>query len=114
MTPAARRLQEVRFRIAAACARARRAPSEVTLVAVTKTVPVERIADLVDAGHRTLGENRVQEALGKIEALGPGPEWHLVGHLQRNKARASVGRFALIHSVDDLELAHEIDRRASA
>ncbi|HVQ35432.1 MAG TPA: YggS family pyridoxal phosphate-dependent enzyme [Candidatus Bathyarchaeia archaeon] len=114
MTPAARRLQEVRYRIAAACARARRAPSEVTLVAVTKTVPVERIADLVAAGHRTLGENRVQEALGKIEALGPGPEWHLVGHLQRNKARASVGRFALIHSVDDLELARELDRRASA
>jgi pyridoxal phosphate enzyme (YggS family) len=114
MTPAVRRLQEVRFRIAAACARAGRSPSDVTLVAVTKTVPVERIAELVAAGHRTLGENRVQEALAKIEALGPGPEWHLVGHLQRNKARASVGRFALIHSVDDLELAREIDRRASA
>lgn len=114
MTPAARRLQEVRFRIAAACARARRAPSEVTLVAVTKTVPAERIAELVAAGHRTLGENRVQEALAKIETLGPSVEWHLVGHLQRNKARAAVGRFGLIHSVDDLELAREIDRRASA
>jgi pyridoxal phosphate enzyme (YggS family) len=113
MTPAVRRLQEVRFRIAAACARAGRSPSEVAQVAVTKTVPVEPIAELVRAGQRTLGENRVQEALAKMEAV-PGAEWHLVGHLQRNKAKAAVGRFALIHSVDDVELAREIDRRAAA
>jgi hypothetical protein len=113
MIPAERRLQEVRFRIAAACARARRAPSEVTLVAVTKTMPPERIAELVRAGHRQLGENRVQEALEKIDILGPGLEWHLVGHLQRNKVRAAVGRFTLIHSVDGPELARELDRRAA-
>jgi len=114
MTPTARRLQEVRYRIAAACARSGRAPSDVTLVAVTKTVPAERVIEIVRAGHDTLGENRVQEALPKIEAVGPGPAWHLVGHLQRNKARAAVGRFALIHSVDDVELARELDRRAQA
>jgi pyridoxal phosphate enzyme (YggS family) len=113
MTPAVRKLQEVRFRIATACARAGRSPSEVTLVAVTKTVPGERVAELVHAGQKTLGENKVQEALAKMETL-PGAEWHLVGHLQRNKAKAAVGRFALIHSVDDVELAREIDRRAAA
>ena len=113
MTPSVRRLQEVRFRIAAACARSRRDPKTVSLVAVTKTVPAAAVSELLQAGHRVFGENRVQEAVEKIAAAGPGAEWHLVGHLQRNKARAAIGKFALIHSVDDVELAREIDRRAA-
>ena len=114
MTPSVRRLQEVRFRIAAACARARRDPSTISLVVVTKTVPADRVRELVEAGHRLFGENRVQEAAEKMAAVGAGVEWHLVGHLQRNKARAAVGRFDLIHSLDGVELARELDRRAAA
>lgn len=114
MTPPARRLQELRFRIAAACARARRDPSGVRLIAVSKTVSADRVLELVRAGQSEFGENRVQEALEKMARVGPGVEWHLVGHLQRNKAKSAVGRFSLIHSVDDLELAAEIDRRAAA
>jgi hypothetical protein len=83
-------------------------------VAVTKTMEAERVRELVRGGHDLLGENRVQEALKKIEAVGPGARWHLVGHLQRNKARHAVGTFELIHSVDDRELAIELDRRAAA
>ena len=114
MTASVRRLQEVRFRIAAACARARRDPASVSVVVVTKTVPANRVRELVDAGHSLFGENRVQEAVEKIAAVGAGATWHLVGHLQRNKARAAVGRFDLIHSVDGIELARELDRRAAA
>ena len=110
----ARALGRVRYRIASACARARRDPATVRLVAVTKTVPADRVRALRSCGHSLFGENRVQEALGKIEEVGPGAAWHLVGHLQRNKARHAVGAFDLIHSVDDLELARELDRRASA
>ena len=101
-------------RIESACRRAGRPPSEVTLVAVSKTVPAPRVSALLEAGQTVFGENRVQEALGKMEAVGPPARWHLVGHLQRNKARHAVGVFDLIHSVDDLELAREIDRRAAA
>ena len=114
MTVIARRLQEVRYRIAAACARARRDPASVTLVAVSKTVPVEAVREALAAGQAVFGENRVQEAVAKIDQLGPRARWHLVGHLQRNKARHAVGRFELIHSVDDAELARELDRRAGA
>ena len=113
MTRPDRRLQEVRFRIAAASARARRDPSSVSLVVVTKTVPAERVRELVEAGHSLFGENRVQEAVEKMAAVGAGATWHFVGHLQRNKARAAVGRFDLIHSVDGVELARELERRAA-
>jgi PLP dependent protein len=107
-------LARVRERIAASCARAGRDPADVTLVAVTKTVPVERILEAEELGQRVFGENRVQEALGKIPEVGPDARWHLVGHLQRNKARHAVGAFELIHSVDGVPLAVEIDRRAAA
>jgi pyridoxal phosphate enzyme (YggS family) len=107
-----RALAQVRYRIASACARARRDPAEVRLVAISKTVPAERVRALLACGQTVFGENRVQEALAKIPEVGAGPTWHLVGHLQRNKARHAVGAFALIHSVDDLDLAREIDRRA--
>ena len=84
----------------------------VTIVAVTKTHGPEAVLAAVAAGLTDIGENRVQEALAKQEALGPVPvAWHLIGTLQRNKARHAVGRFALIHSVDRLELAGELQRR---
>jgi pyridoxal phosphate enzyme (YggS family) len=86
----------------------------VTIVAVTKTHGPEAILAALAAGLPDIGENRVQEALAKQEALGPvAANWHLVGTLQRNKARHAVGRFALIHSVDRLELAGELQRRAA-
>lgn len=107
-------LQEVQARIAAACNRVGRDPATVTLVAVSKTVPAPALREVLQAGQVVFGENRVQEALAKMEEVGPPARWHLVGHLQRNKARQAVGRFELIHSVDDLELAREIDRRAAA
>jgi len=106
-------LEEVRGRIERACSRSGRAAGEVRLVAVSKTVDVERIRRLVECGHHLLGENRVQEALEKIPQLGPPVRWHLVGHLQRNKARHAVGLFELLHGVDSERLAAEIDRRAA-
>jgi pyridoxal phosphate enzyme (YggS family) len=107
-------LEAVRARIRTACERAGRDPAKVRLVAVSKTVTAERVRALVDCGHGLLGENRVQEAMSKAEAVGAGATWHLVGHLQRNKARHAVGLFELIHGVDDERLARELDRRAGA
>lgn len=87
---------------------------DVTIVAVTKTHPVEAVRAAAEVGIRAVGENRVQEALAKQEAAAGIPvEWHLVGTLQRNKARHAAGRFALIHSVDRLDLASELDRRTA-
>lgn len=87
----------------------------VRIVAVTKTHGPEAVLAARDAGITAVGENRVQEAVAKQDALGHvGVEWHLIGHLQRNKVRKVVGRFALIHSVDRMELVEEISRRMSA
>jgi pyridoxal phosphate enzyme (YggS family) len=87
----------------------------VRIVAVTKTHGPEVVREAYDAGLRDVGENRIQEALPKQEALLDLPlEWHLVGTLQRNKARHAAGRFALIHSVDRVDLASELDRRMAA
>jgi pyridoxal phosphate enzyme (YggS family) len=110
----AARLLAVRERIAAACHRAGRDPGSVELVAVSKTVPPSRIAEAMAAGQTLFGENKVQEALTKIAEAGPAATWHLVGHLQRNKVKHAVGVFALIHGVDRLELAVELDRRAGS
>ncbi len=109
----ARNLETVRERIAAATRRARRDPAEVTLVAVSKTVPLDylRLSEGI-VGLADLGENRVQEAAPKIEGLSRALTWHLIGRLQSNKARAAVGLFELIHSVDSLDLAAAIDRHA--
>ena len=100
-------------RIADAARRAGRDPSSIRLVVVTKTIDRDRIAEAVAAGAAILGENRVQEAKEKIEALGKIAGWHLIGHLQTNKAKYAVKLFDLIHSVDTLELAAEIDRQAA-
>lgn len=109
----ARNVREVLDRIARAASRAGRRPEAIRLVAVTKTVPAERIRAAVDAGVRLFGESRLQEALPKIEALrGCDVRWHFIGRLQRRKVKAVVGTFAMIHSVDSLDLATEIDRRA--
>jgi pyridoxal phosphate enzyme (YggS family) len=98
-------------RITAASARAGRAPQAVTLVAVSKTVPPERLRAAVAAGHDVLGENRVQEAAEKIPLV-PGPRWHLVGPLQANKARRALELFDVLEAVDSLDLARRLDRLA--
>lgn len=96
-----------------AAIRAGRAGETIRLVAVSKTVSVERLREAVDAGVRHVGENRLQEALPKIEALGrEGVSWHFIGTLQRRKVKSVVGRFDTIHSVDSLVLAEEINQRA--
>jgi pyridoxal phosphate enzyme (YggS family) len=97
--------------IAAACVRSGRDSSSVTLVAVSKTVAVERIRAAVEAGLDRLGENRVQEAMAKIPAV-PGASWELVGPLQANKARKALESFARIQSVDSVALAQRLDRIA--
>lgn len=95
--------------MAEAARRAGRDPASVRLVLASKTVPVERIALAVEAGARLFGENRVQEATGKIDALeGRGIAWHFIGHLQKNKVKYIIGRFELIHSVDSVDLAERI------
>jgi pyridoxal phosphate enzyme (YggS family) len=96
-------------RIAEAAVRAGRAPASVTLVAVSKTVPADRLRAAVAAGHDVLGENRVQEAAAKIPLV-PGPRWHLVGPLQANKARRAVELFDCLEAVDSVELARRLDR----
>ncbi|MEW5725425.1 MAG: YggS family pyridoxal phosphate-dependent enzyme [Thermodesulfobacteriota bacterium] len=108
------RIDAVQARIEAACRRAGRDPSAVRLVAVTKTVPLESVKSGLEAGLTILGENYVQEAQLKIEALGSRASWHFIGRLQTNKAKYAVRLFDLIHSVDDLKLARELDKRAGA
>ncbi|MBI3333800.1 MAG: YggS family pyridoxal phosphate-dependent enzyme [Candidatus Omnitrophica bacterium] len=106
-------LQRVRERIAAAAGRAGRDPAEVRLVCVTKGIPAERIREAIACGVGEIGENRVQETREKQPAIGrEAVRWHLVGHLQRNKARLAVELFDLIHSVDSLELIEELERQA--
>lgn len=107
-------LERVRERMARAAERAGRSSDAVLLIGVSKTVDVERIRAAVAAGLPALGENRVQEARAKIAALGRPVPWHLVGHLQTNKAKDAVRLFDVIHSLDRVELAQELDRRAGA
>ena len=107
-------LEAVKAKVAAACRRAGRDPAGVLLIAVSKTVDLERIRDAVEAGVAALGENRVQEARDKVAALGRPVPWHLIGSLQTNKAKDAVQLFDWIHSVDRLELARELDKRAHA
>ncbi len=107
-------LESVQERIKLACRRAGRSPDEVTLIAVTKTVDASTVREAYELGMNHFGENRVQEAREKIRALSqlqPPPAWHLIGHLQSNKVKTAVEIFNIIHSVDSLELAAEIDRR---
>ena len=105
-------LRGVRQAIATSAERAGRDPGEVVLVAVTKTLPVERIREAIGLGLRQFGENRVQEALPKIEEIGPADlDWHLIGHLQTNKIKFIEGRFRMVQSIDRAGLAEALDRR---
>lgn len=109
-------IRELEKRIARACERAGRSPSEVTVVAITKLVPPSAIKDAAAAGITHLGENRVQEAQAKREQLSdltPSPLWHMVGHLQANKAKAALELFDTIDSVDSLRLAEVLSHRTA-
>jgi pyridoxal phosphate enzyme (YggS family) len=112
----AERVAAVRDRIARAASRARRRPEEVTLVAVSKTHPPEAVEEAFAAGVRHFGENKVQEAEAKVAALGAlhtdGLRWHMVGHLQTNKARAAAAIFDTVDSVDDPRLGKRLERAA--
>jgi pyridoxal phosphate enzyme (YggS family) len=108
-------IDAVRRRISGACAVAGRSPGDVCLVAVTKTVPVEAIRMARLAGLDQFGENRVQEAASKVSEVGrEGLTWHLIGHLQSNKAGRAVELFDMIQSIDSAELAGQVARRAAA
>src|SRR5688572_9019665 len=107
------RVEEVSARIAEAARRAGRAPEEVTLVAVSKTHPAALVREAAAAGLKDFGENRVQEAEAKAAELkpeAPGVRWHLIGHLQPNKARRAARLFDLIHSVDSAALVGRLER----
>ncbi len=106
-------LIQVEENICAACKRTGRSRSEVTLIAVSKTKPVEMLMEAYDSGIREFGENKVQEMTSKMEVMPKDIHWHMIGHLQTNKVKYIVGRTALIHSVDSLHLAQEIDRQAA-
>lgn len=126
-SPLAERLEQIRQRIASACAQARRQTSEVTLIAVTKTAAPEQIREILQLGVGDLGESRVQVLTQRAvqvneffqrqkshgnEALAPKLRWHLIGHLQRNKVKAVLPLVQLIHSLDSLRLAEELDIQA--
>jgi pyridoxal phosphate enzyme (YggS family) len=105
-------LTRIRERIAAACSRANRNPSSVTMLAVTKTQPPEIVGEAARLGLTLFGENKVQEAKSKIPLCPGRLSWHMIGHLQSNKARDAVGMFSMIQSVDSLGLAEELNKRA--
>ncbi len=105
-------LAEVEKNICAACERAGRDRNEVTLITVSKTNPVTKLKEAMDCGVHIFGENKVQEMLEKQEELPENIEWHMIGHLQRNKVKYLMGKVALIHSVDSLRLAQEINKEA--
>ncbi|MDD5531223.1 MAG: YggS family pyridoxal phosphate-dependent enzyme [Syntrophales bacterium] len=108
-----REIEEVREIIAETASRAGRDPSDVKLMAVTKSVDDERIMEAIEAGVDMIGENYVQEAKRKIEKMGRKAPWHMIGHLQTNKAKYAVRLFDLVHSVNRIGLAQELARRSS-
>jgi pyridoxal phosphate enzyme (YggS family) len=112
MSSVQKNLSEIYARIESAATRCGRKASEIRLVAVSKTHPPELIREAFEAGQRAFGESRVQDALPKLDALPAGIEWHFIGHLQTNKIRKVVARFALFHGVDNENLAAQINRIA--
>ncbi|MCC8024337.1 MAG: YggS family pyridoxal phosphate-dependent enzyme [Clostridium sp.] len=106
-------LEEVREHVEAACLRAGRKPSEVTLIAVSKTKPVPMLKEAYDCGARDFGENKVQEIVTKKPELPEDIRWHMIGHLQRNKVNQVIDKAVLIHSVDSLRLAQQIESDAA-
>ena len=111
-TSIAENIAGIRRRLNGAAARAGRDPDSIRLMAVCKTVEPDRVRQAIAAGITLLGENYVQEAREKIPEIGHGVEWHMIGHLQTNKAKYVVTLFDWIHSVDRQELAYELDKRA--
>ena len=112
-TQIAENLSRVRDRISAACTRAARDPSSVQLVAVTKYAELDWVRALVEQGVNVLGESRPQQLVERASEFGPAVDWHLIGHLQRNKARRVLPLVSLIHSVDTFRLLSAVDRLAS-
>lgn len=116
-------LERVNERVAEACVRVGRDPRDVTLVAVSKRIPLERVVAAYAAGQRIFGENRVQDAVRRLDELPPllrdadcdpaGLDWHFIGNIQSNKARKVVGRFTLLEAVDSLDLARRLGRIAA-
>ncbi len=106
------RLNEVQNRVQAACQRSNRSLDDVEIIAVTKTHGPEVVRDAWECGLRIMGENRVQEAAAKMPQCVSGPDWHLIGHLQKNKIRPALQLFSMLHSVDSLELLTNIGRIA--
>jgi len=107
-------VRRVAEKVSWAAARAGRRLEDIRLVAITKTVDLERIKEAVESGVRVFGENYVQEAREKVAAIGHGIEWHMTGHLQKNKVRDVVNLFDMVQTIDSLELAQEVDKRAGA
>lgn len=105
--------KEIEARIQAACERAGRKREEVTLIAVSKTKPVQMLQEAYDLGNRIFGENKVQEIVDKYDALPADISWHMIGHLQRNKVKYIIDKVTLIHSVDSLRLAETIEKEAA-
>ena len=103
-------LANVEKKIKEACERAGRSREEVTLIAVSKTKPIPLLEEAYQAGARDFGENKVQEMMDKIPLLPDDINWHMIGHLQRNKVKYLIGKTTLIHSVDSMRLAEEISR----
>jgi PLP dependent protein len=112
MSSIADNLDRVREQIASAASNSGRSADDVELVAITKTHPAEKVREAIAAGQTLFGESRVQEARAKIPELPSNIRWHFVGHLQKNKVRQALPLFEMIHSVDSLALAHDIDRIA--
>ena len=104
---------EVKANIEKSCARVGRKPEEVTLIAVSKTKPIELLREAYEAGARDFGENKVQEILEKGPQMPDNARFHMIGHLQRNKVRQVIGKAVLIHSVDSLRLARQIEEDAA-
>ena len=112
MTSVAENLERVREQIARAAAKSGRTTDDVELVAITKTHPADKVREAIETGQTLFGESRVQEARAKIPELPSNLRWHFVGHLQKNKIRHALPLFEMIHSVDSLALAQDINRTA--
>ena len=106
-------LEEVREKIRQACQRSGRREEDVTLISVSKTKPVEMLKEAYEAGSRDFGENRVQEIMEKYGQMPEDVRWHMIGHLQKNKVRQVIDKAVLIHSVDTVELAEQIEKDAA-
>ena len=107
------KLNLVKKNIEEACDTAGRSPQEVTLIAVSKTKPVEMLKEAYDAGARVFGENKVQEILDKYDQMPSDVQWHMIGHLQRNKVKYIIDKVSMVHSVDSVRLAEAIEKEAA-